>query len=93
MLSVYESLSSFMRGTLPSFLVATFLISLFPPQKDYVLRNGSEVLFALHALLITMGLVFLSCGCSASSCDPSAKLDEVSSQERNPASSCTRPSH
>ena len=61
--SVSESLFGFTRGTLPRLLVATFVISLLPLPKDYVLGNGGEVFFALHApfvLLIATGLVVVS---------------------------------
>ena len=61
--SVSESLSRFTRGTLPRLLVATFILSLLPLSKDYVLGNGGEVFFAPHApfvLLIATGLVVVS---------------------------------
>lgn len=61
--SVSESLFRFMRGTLPRPLVATFIVSLLLRPKDYVLGNGGEVFFTLHApfvLLIATGSVVLS---------------------------------
>ena len=61
--SVSESLYRFTRGTLPRLLITTFVISLLPLPKDYVLGNGGEVFFALHApfvLLIATGLVVVS---------------------------------
>ena len=61
--SVSESLAIFTRRTLPQLLVATFVISLLPLPKDYVLGNGGEVLFAPYTplvLLIATGLVVIS---------------------------------
>ena len=60
---VPESLSRSTRGTLPRLLVATFVLSLLPLPKDYLLGNGGEVIFAPHApvfLLIATGLLVLS---------------------------------
>ena len=60
--SVSELLSRFMHGTLLRLLVATFVVSLLPLPTDYVLRNGGEVFFTLHApfdLLIATSLVVL----------------------------------
>ena len=61
--SVSESLSRFMHGALPWLLVATFIVSLLPLLKDYILGNSGEDFFTLHAsfvLLIATGLVIVS---------------------------------
>jgi glycosylphosphatidylinositol deacylase len=61
--SVSESLTIFTRGTLPRLLGATFVVSLLPLPKDYVLGNGGEVFFAPYTpfvLLIATGLVVVS---------------------------------
>jgi GPI inositol-deacylase len=61
--SVSETLSLFIRGTLPRLLGVSFILSLLPLPHDYVLGNGGEVVFALLTpliLLLTTGLVVVS---------------------------------
>jgi hypothetical protein len=61
--SVSETLSLFTWEILPSLMGATFIVSLLPLSKDYVLGNGGEVAFALLTpltLLLVTGLVTIS---------------------------------
>jgi hypothetical protein len=61
--SVSETLSLFVRGTLPRLLGVSFVVSLLPLPRDYVLGNSGEVFFALLTpliLLLVTGLVIVS---------------------------------
>jgi len=61
--SVSETLSLFVRKTLPRLLGVSFVVSLLPLPRDYVLGNGGEVFFALLTpliLLLVTGLVIAS---------------------------------
>ncbi|KAN0118085.1 PGAP1-like domain containing protein [Russula decolorans] len=61
--SVSETLSLFVRGILPRLLGVSFVVSLLPLPRDYVLGNSGEVFFALLTpliLLLVTGLVIVS---------------------------------
>jgi glycosylphosphatidylinositol deacylase len=61
--SVSETLSLFIRETLPRLLGVACVVSLLPLPQDYVLGNGGEVVFALLApviILLTTGLITVS---------------------------------
>jgi GPI inositol-deacylase len=61
--SVSDTLFLFTREALPSLMGASFIISLVPLPKDYVLGNEGEVAFALLSpliLLFVTGLVTVS---------------------------------
>jgi GPI inositol-deacylase len=61
--SVSETLSLFVRGTLSRLLGVSFVVSLLPLPRDYVLGNSGEVFFALLTpliLLLVTGLVIVS---------------------------------
>lgn len=61
--SVSETLSHFTRETLPRFLCVSFVVSLLPLPKDYLLGNRGEVFFAFLTpvtLFLATGLVTVS---------------------------------
>lgn len=61
--SVFETLSLFIRETLPRLLGVSVVLSLLPLPHDYLLGNRGEVVFALLTpliLLLTTGLVVVS---------------------------------
>jgi len=61
--SVPEALSLFVRGILSRLLGVSFVVSLLPLPRDYVLGNSGEVFFALLTpliLLLVTGLVIVS---------------------------------
>jgi GPI inositol-deacylase len=61
--SVSDTLFLFTREALPSLMGASFVLSLVPLPKDYVLGNEGEVAFALLTpliLLLVTGLVTVS---------------------------------
>ena len=61
--NVSETLTLFVRGILSRLLGVSFVVSLLPLPRDYVLGNGGEVFFALLTpliLLLVTGLVIVS---------------------------------
>jgi hypothetical protein len=61
--SVPEALSLFVREILSRLLGVSFVVSLLPLPRDYVLGNSGEVFFALLTpliLLLVTGLVIVS---------------------------------
>jgi len=61
--SVSESVSQFIGEDLAHFLAITFVVSLLPLPRDYVLGNGGEIAVALLTpltLLLATGLVIVS---------------------------------
>jgi GPI inositol-deacylase len=61
--SVSETLSLFVRGILFRLLGVSFVVSLLPLPRDYILGNNGEVFFALLTpliLLFVTGLVVVS---------------------------------
>jgi glycosylphosphatidylinositol deacylase len=61
--SVSETLSLFVRRILSRLLGVSFVVSLLPLPRDYILGNSGEVFFALLTpliLLLVTGLVIVS---------------------------------